>query len=211
MAASNRPGFSRQTSLEYLGSGASSLQTSSLGSQLTCSACFLPQAIAAIVIAALYDASTSECANEEFVIDLPTFLYVAGFAQLADFMLHCCAMCGTSRVVSPDRTAALMRFTMAESCCFAIFHLIWAGIGWYIYIDEMSPECEHEAIGKMVLAWNIIIYVVFGSTVCCSCCFVPVMFHMMKPPGDTLEQYETEDVVDDADADADAEETDPLI
>ena len=53
--------------------------------------------------------------------------------------------------------------------CVFIFHLIWAGIGLYIYNDQMNSSCKQESIGKMILAWCIIQYCGIGLALCCLC------------------------------------------
>mmetsp|Transcript_44420 Transcript_44420/g.71146 ORF Transcript_44420/g.71146 Transcript_44420/m.71146 type:complete len:202 (+) Transcript_44420:18-623(+) len=172
--------------------------------------CFLPFAIAAIVIAAQYDATTSECANEQLIIDLATFLYVAGFVLVAEFVLHVLVRCASIKA-SPLRLAAVSSLTTCGDCCFVTFHVIWAGIGLYMYIDEMTAGCQQEAIGQMLLAWSISIYVLL------SCCRVVVLWGCGAVVDRVYavrlsQEKEATMTVDDTDESGDdAHETDPLI
>ena len=65
------------------------------GSGLTC-CCYVPFAIAAVVIAALYEPSSSSCHEDEsnYIIDLQIFLYIGAGSQLAILVLSVfCSIC----------------------------------------------------------------------------------------------------------------------
>eukprot|EP01084_Bolivina_argentea_P072606 131833_1 len=127
---------------------------------------FLSPAIAAIVIAASYDEASSPCGGTEYTRDLDTFLYIGGGIQL---------VYGTFALVARMCTIAtghdFSSLGRADGCE-GLFLLVWAGIGLYMYDNEMSEECQEEPIGQMILAWSVIPFCMIGLYCCCVICAV---------------------------------------
>eukprot|EP01084_Bolivina_argentea_P178348 308299_1 len=126
-------------------------------------ACLLsPAAIAAIIIASMSESSTSSCDNPgAYAIDLQIFLYVAGCIQIAHAVVYLCIRC----------------FGHIYNVCMCvgyrsllIFYLVWAGLGLYIYENQMGEECKTDEIGVMILIWSVIQYVFIGPVICCPLC-----------------------------------------
>lgn len=102
--------------------------------------CSLALAITALVIAGKYDGSDSDCDNDSFTIGLPIFLKVAGGVALSAIVLG----------VLPKEVALIIGVPVS------LFDIVWAAIGLNIYANQMSSDCQNEAIGIMVLVWSII-------------------------------------------------------
>ena len=131
----------------------------------------LPPAIAAVIIASQYDPSISPCGidSNSYTIDLVTFLNVAGYLQIAYGALHLLLLC-CSMSASQENKVKINQCLQAPACCLFLFYLIWAGIGLYIYDNEMSEQCQSEPIAKMILSWSIIQYALVGLALCCVTC-----------------------------------------
>eukprot|EP01083_Nonionella_stella_P278800 948184_1 len=124
-------------------------------------------AIAAIVIAALYDKETSPCGNESYVIELQLFLHVAGYLTLSvDFLFinHWC--CGLPSLRA--KTMHKFMITLCYTCL--LFLLVWDAIGFYMYANQMSEDCQQTDIAIMILALGIIQYSQCMCRGCCAAC-----------------------------------------
>ena len=123
---------------------------------ILCVACLFP-IMTCYLIAAIVIGYINECDNGEndTILDPKLYLKIGGFSML-----------GTSILV------ILSRFTIFDSqdrngpsrttrnqagilCIAIIYESIWAIIGCIIY-SELSDDCTHSAIGKMILAYVII-------------------------------------------------------
>lgn len=123
----------------------------------------LAPAIACLVVATHYNASGTSC-TQTYTVDLVTFLEVAGGVQIAYGGLA--LLCGIASVMMelPNGTAAC-------GGCFGLFYWIWAGIGLYMWCNQMSDACQEDTIAKMVLAWSIIQFALIPA-VCCIVCIM---------------------------------------
>ena len=126
--------------------------------------CFLPCAIAAVVIAGQYDSDTSPCGtpatSDSYTVGLVEFLLVGGYTQIGGislgFCLCCCAM------ISDDLANAGSVCLVLPSMCLSLFYLAWGGIGLYMYSNELTSDCQQEPIGQVLLAWSLIPYCFAG-------------------------------------------------
>eukprot|EP00483_Globobulimina_turgida_P001871 UN01873 len=135
-----------------------------------CACILLPAAIAAVVIASQYDADASPCGGSTFTIDLQLFLYIVGYIQIGYCALHLCIAC-CSNSCSEENKASLLRLVRAPDCLLLCFYLSFAGIGLYMYCNQMSEGgCKQEPIAMMILAWSIIQYALIGLAFCCILC-----------------------------------------
>eukprot|EP01083_Nonionella_stella_P136171 414205_1 len=132
-------------------------------------------AIAAVIIASGYNQASSACNDgTDYLIDPQTYLYVAGGVQLGMsalfFMTQIIAfLCFSESTWIKIKICLSGRICKCISACYPIWHLVWAGIGIYIYVAQMSDECQQEDIGIMILAWCIIQW----TGICCiTCCAI---------------------------------------
>lgn len=127
----------------------------------------LAPAIACLVIATNYNASGTSCTGS-YTVDLVTFLEVAGGLQISIGGLSLC--CGIMSVMMevPNGCAG-------GSGCAGLFYLIWAGIGLYMWCNQMSDDCKEDDIAKMVVAWSAIQYSFIPVICCFVCCMVCIM------------------------------------
>mmetsp|Transcript_27881 Transcript_27881/g.44203 ORF Transcript_27881/g.44203 Transcript_27881/m.44203 type:complete len:173 (-) Transcript_27881:53-571(-) len=159
--------LTRQASLDAYQNNQQRIQQNQAGSGLL----ILAPAIAAVVIGSQYDASTSACAGGSYTIPLVTFLYVAGYVCIGWVSVQCVLQC-IAKVLGGDEGAMKCGLALqAPALCFLVFNLVWAGIGLYIWDNEMSDDCQGEPIGQMILAWSIIQYALIGC-ICCCVCFI---------------------------------------
>eukprot|EP01083_Nonionella_stella_P133877 407163_1 len=118
--------------------------------------------IAAIFIASAYekDKDSSPCNDgTKYTVGLQTFLYVGAgthfiyygiwHSVLADFSGH-------------NNKGAIHWLSLG------IVHIIllaWAVIGLVMNSDQLSKECQDEAIGRMIVAWSVVPFcLLFSST-----------------------------------------------
>ena len=171
----SRPALTRQSSLQQLVKNQQQVGTG-------CICCLLPLAIAAIVIASEYDPSISSCTSDHHMIDLKIFLYIAGGIQLGFSTIYICISCCHSYAsISIEQSVALFRSINASNCLFIIFYLIWAGIGCFMYHEQMNINCRSESISIMILSWSIIQFALFGLSFGCillAVCCVGAVFGM---------------------------------
>eukprot|EP00483_Globobulimina_turgida_P001297 UN01299 len=134
-------------------------------------------AIAAVIIASGYNKDTSACNdNTQYVIDLQTYLYVAGGVQLGMSAIYFFTQIVAFLCFS-ENTWMNIKFCMSRgichciSSCYPLWHLLWACIGIYIYAAEMSSQCQKTDVGTMILAWCVIEFVGVCCISCCVVCF----------------------------------------
>eukprot|EP01083_Nonionella_stella_P014465 40628_1 len=135
---------------------------------------FLSPAVASLVIALKYDKNASSCngismfGNSDQSDGLKRFLMIAGITQLIQFGLNTFVLL----IIVCFGVNLNENAGNKGSGCMGLFYLSWAIIGLVMYAQQMSPECQQEAIGKMVLAWSVI-QLSFIPLVCfCICCVV---------------------------------------
>ena len=128
--------------------------------------CYLPAAIAAIVIASQYDKETSPCndGNPKYLVDLVTFLYVAGGIQCGFSALYFLGLC--------SQKESCMKSLNQIYSCLGLFFFAWSVVGLIIYDQQMSKQCQNEPIGIMILSWCVI-QLALGVAICC-CIFVTI-------------------------------------
>eukprot|EP01083_Nonionella_stella_P093006 260490_1 len=174
------PRLTRQTSVQKIQEN-----QNQIGSGLGCGT--IAPAIAAVVIASQYEGGA--CDGVNYTVDLVTFLNVAGWMAIGQVLLYilatCCGACA-----SEENKAAFTKLATAPSCLCFIFYLIWAAIGLYMWVNQMSAECQDEPIAKMILAWGIIQYAIIGCVGCCLMCFICFAGGVMALGGSTDNQNE---------------------
>mmetsp|Transcript_2282 Transcript_2282/g.1985 ORF Transcript_2282/g.1985 Transcript_2282/m.1985 type:complete len:212 (-) Transcript_2282:99-734(-) len=136
-----------------------------------CSFFLLPVAIAAVVIANQYP--DSSCSSKDGIIDTQLFLYIAGYIQIGwcafRLFINCC-----SYGCNDKEKKECKQCIDCPNCLIGIFNLVWAGIGLYIYNNELNEECQNTKIGIMILSWSIIQYAFVLLCICamfCFCCY----------------------------------------
>merc|ERR1712154_454438 len=104
------------------------------------------------------------------------FCYIGGYMQIGQVALACLATC-IANAVSDENKKTLLRCVNAPGCCLGLFYLAWAGIGLYMYSNQMTPECKDEPIAKVLFAWSLIPYCLIGLACCCiPCCICGLGF-----------------------------------
>ena len=161
MSSRQLPPLTRQTSIQQIEENQSSIGV--------CWSCWLlPAATAVVIIASQYDPSASMCnmenSHDGYIIDLPTFLFVAGGIQIGYTILYFVALFHHN-----SKCIAIMN---GMSCCLIIFYLIWSIIGLIIYSQEMNYNCQSEPISKAILSWSIIQSVLLIIFIFCCSCFM---------------------------------------
>eukprot|EP01084_Bolivina_argentea_P298348 514117_1 len=147
---------------------------------------FLAPAIPAIITAAYYNDDTSPCNDgTDYTVDLQIFLYVGGGVQLglgaiwslktsyeyvtfehsiANNLLH-------SEVEAADASCQCS-WQKAGTGGIVLFWLTWIIIGFIMYVNQMSEDCQDAPIGKMILAWCIHPLALCGTLCCGMCCAI---------------------------------------
>ena len=100
------------------------------------------------------------------VSDPVTFLNVAGGMA---FALCCFSCCGAAASFKDDGMEA-NEFVPRLAACVNLFYLAWAGVGLYMYTDEMTLKCKDEDIAQMIFAWSLLIMCTIGCCFCFGCC-----------------------------------------
>ena len=114
----------------------------------------LAPGIACLVIATEYNGGGS-CTGS-YTVDLVTFLEVAGGLQVAfGGLAILCGICSAMKDL-PHSAAQ-------GNGCVGLFYLIWAAIGLYMWDNQMSADCQSDAIAQMVLAWSVIQYAMLSE------------------------------------------------
>ena len=131
-----------------------------------------------MVIASQYDPNNNACNDgTKYTIDPQTYLYVAGGVQLGMSGIYFFTQIVAFLCFNPAAWESL-KFCMSRglcrciSSCYPLWHLVWACLGVYIYIAEMSQDCQNEDIGIMILAWCILEFVGVCCISCCVMCWV---------------------------------------
>eukprot|EP01083_Nonionella_stella_P169516 574960_1 len=115
---------------------------------------FLTPAIAAIIIALDYNKNSSSCHNgTTYAVQLQLFLLVGGAMQLCNAICQLFGKCRHNGAKTSNESEY-----ETENRGVALFVLAWAGVGFYMWDKQMTEECRHEQIAKMILAWSIIPY-----------------------------------------------------
>merc|ERR1719361_563617 len=57
-----------------------------------------------------------------------------------------------------------------------LFVWAWAGIGLYMYCNQMSEACKGTEIAKVLFAWSLIPYCILGLICCCLPCLICGVF-----------------------------------
>lgn len=136
--------------------------------------CMLAPAMVAVVIANEYNADSSPCGEDEpsggYTIDLDTYLQIAGIITISWVGLVIICSCISRCIGSEENQTKAQFYLLWPAIIFLLFQLIWAGMGLYIYNNELSEDCQDTNIGKMILAWGIIQYGLIAFVCCCLCC-----------------------------------------
>eukprot|EP01083_Nonionella_stella_P101267 286862_1 len=136
-----------------------------------CMLIMLAPAIAALVIASEHDNETSLCNDgTKYTIDLRAFLYCGGGVQLCYSGINLLIQCFT---MITGRKALCVWYRNRSKClgiCVSVFILIWAAIGLQMWNNEMSIDCQTEAIGTMILIWSVYVYCLIASVCGVVCC-----------------------------------------
>ena len=134
--------------------------------------CAATLSISVLVVAMQYDRGTSPCANVQYIIDLPLFLYILGAIGLTiaglTFLFALLTVCEKDETTQ-ESLARVAHGARLPVCCTVIFNLIWAGLGLTMYANQMSAECKETAIGITVFTWSMVMYAVVFSVGCCVC------------------------------------------
>ena len=135
----------------------------------------LVPAICCVVIAARYQDHSKTCAlTQDYTIDLPIFLNAVGYGSITYvaclLVIQSVLLC-TKGIGNLGKTIKyLARFSIV-GCLWAIFLVVWTGVGLSIYVNELSDECQKEEAGVMMLVWAIFMYALFGPMLCLlTCC-----------------------------------------
>eukprot|EP01084_Bolivina_argentea_P222037 375926_1 len=147
--------------------------------QNSCFCLALAPAIAAVVIASQYN-EDSPCALDEYTIDLQLFLNIAGYLTIAWAGVVICCECVMIAIDSTEGKLKANQCLSFPACMFLLFNLAWAGVGLYMYEEEMSPNCQEESIAIMILAWSCIQYCAIGLALCCMVCMCCCVAMTMK-------------------------------
>ena len=116
---------------------------------VTCfTCCYLPAAIAALIIGSQYNASESACGDSPYLIDLNTYLYVAGGVQFGHLLY-------IFTLLLKNKRAECMKWIQAFMIIIGLFTFAWAIIGAYLYSGEMKLTCRSEPIGIMMVYYSI--------------------------------------------------------
>lgn len=135
-------------------------------------------AIAAVIIASQYDPDNNSCNDgTDYLIDPVTYLYVAGGVQLGMSIIYFFTQIVAFLCFNPIHWIRLKSCTSGILCrcissCYPLWHLIWACLGVYIYVAQMSKNCQEEDIGIMILAWCIIEFIGVCCISCCIMCWI---------------------------------------
>ena len=132
--------------------------------------------VSCLIIASNYDKDTSPCGIEQdYTIQLATFLNVIGSVSIVYII------CMVLFKMSMDQANATGRWYITMNCnlvllyiinlLWLLFLVIWSGIGFYVYFNQMSDECRQEAIAIMILVCCIFVSVLVGLAACCALCF----------------------------------------
>eukprot|EP01084_Bolivina_argentea_P102654 183887_1 len=133
---------------------------------------WLAPAIASVVIATEYDESTSPCRFDTYTIGLRYFLLCVGGVHLVHFALHTIGICCNTCFTSSEDRKKYQPCVNAVICCILIFDLLMAIIGTIMYTQQMNDLCQTQDIGKMILAWCVVNFVIIGISCCCVTCYV---------------------------------------
>ena len=139
----------------------------------------LPAGVAALAIANETSNGESGCFEQEYIVDLQTFLNLAAVIPMASTGVTFCA----SRInKNLDKKQKILEkitgyLMWIPCCCVALFSVIWAVIGMIMYSSQMSSVCQKESSGKMVLAWCIVQFCLLLAA-CCGICSVVASFAM---------------------------------
>eukprot|EP01083_Nonionella_stella_P145238 454725_1 len=102
-------------------------------------------AIVAMIIAAVYEKSTSPC-DGRYTMDLDTFLFVVGGVKIVYGLYYVWNGGSTGNVACYDAVEAVVLVIMAI-------------IGLVMRDNQFSDECQDEPIADMILTWSIIPFV----------------------------------------------------
>jgi len=131
--------------------------------------CWLPFAIACLVIAARGD--SEGCEDTFFTVDLVTFLEATGGFQIALLVFEFCVLCCVRKMAGdPSKLALLLQMNLCVGLCAAVFFITWAIIGINSYVNQMSDECQSSPVGIMVFIWSVAMIATYGFACCCICC-----------------------------------------
>eukprot|EP01084_Bolivina_argentea_P085936 155342_1 len=135
---------------------------------------FAATAIAAIIIAIqYYNDDESVCDGHYSVIDPVEFVLIAGIALLCLTGYNLIYLCFTWLICNLRNNCLNLRkckeiisipssvISCLISCLMITFYCIWLSIGFYVYVNEMSSECQSSMIGEIMLAWCIVMVLSF--------------------------------------------------
>eukprot|EP00483_Globobulimina_turgida_P009010 UN09028 len=107
------------------------------------------------------------------MIGLQLFLYIGGYIQIGFIAFRLLITCCSYPCSDQERKKCL-ECVNCPQCLIAMFNMAWAGIGLYIYTQQMSTKCQKEQIGIMILSWSIIqfaVVVLMCLCLTCYCCY----------------------------------------
>ena len=125
----------------------------------------LPAALAAVWIAAEYNAEKSPCRKpihgEEYIVELQLFCNIGGYLLIAEgglgVIYGCIAKTCLRNNVSAMKVIGYF-CCLPLACAFLFFYLAWAAIGLFMYNVQMRKSCKDTDIGAVILAWSLIPY-----------------------------------------------------
>eukprot|EP01084_Bolivina_argentea_P095254 171268_1 len=116
-----------------------------------------------------YYYDNSPCRDGTYLIDLALYLYVPSFISLFITILCIGPQIIIAQFGSDHAWIIVVGLSSLSHFVYYplyLYDLVWACLGAYIYSDQMSNDCKHEDIAKMILAWIIIQFI----SVCCLGC-----------------------------------------
>ena len=110
------------------------------------------------------------------MIDLVQFLNVAGYVSIGwcglMLILICYGLCIVGHGEYYNSPPQWIQILACPDFCFAIFNIIWASLGLYMYENEMNNECQEENIGTMIFIWSILQLSLTPLICCCNVCMI---------------------------------------
>merc|ERR1712087_360622 len=94
---------------------------------------------------------------------------MGGSIGIVGICLGCCMACLKMTGADESTLATATALIGGPACCMFLFNIAWAGVGLYMYEEEMNPDCQDEDIGTMVFAWSLIQYCIIALICCCAC------------------------------------------
>eukprot|EP01083_Nonionella_stella_P178359 629804_1 len=130
----------------------------------------------------VYIVENDACADGDYsMLDPHYFLFVGGVALSCHVALNAVLTLIFRKDYCWNENEPKAYCYLGCACLMVTFYLVWSVLGFVIYVEESSAECKESHIGKMLLAWNIIIVVPVAFIVCCPICFLIWFFTSFNP------------------------------